>query len=335
MRLRRSDPNGPGLSRRRRGRGFSFHGPDGQRVSAADEERIRELAIPPAWGDVWVAPDPRGHLQATGIDDAGRRQYLYHQEWRRQRDRQKHDRVLTMVPRLPDFRTIVEQQLGGRGWHRDRTLAVALRMLDHGVFRTGGEEYAEQNGSYGVSTLQRSQVRVRGNKIIFEYPAKSGISRRLSLHDPPLAHAVRCLQRLRTDTERLLVFRSSCGMFQLAHPDDLNVRFKELTGGSFTVKDLRTWHATVSAAAAIAEQPRARSTRAARRTELSVLRQVAAELGNTAAVARKSYVDPRIFDLYEHGDVIDPALHRRLSAEPADRAARRALDEAVLRLLES
>lgn len=195
MRLRRSDPSSSGLRRRRRGSGFSYHQPDGSRVSPQDRERIHALAIPPAWRDVWICPWPNGHIQAMGTDDAGRRQYLYHQEWRRQRDEEKYDRVLELASRLPRFRREIDRQLTGRGWPRTRTLAVALRMLDHGVFRTGGEEYAETNGTYGVATVLREHVRINADRITFHYLAKGGIEQSLTLSDRELARAVAGLRR--------------------------------------------------------------------------------------------------------------------------------------------
>lgn len=332
MRLRRSDLSRPGLSRRRRGSGFSYLTPDGCLVTDADAERIRGLAIPPAWKEVWICPWPNGHIQATGIDDAGRRQYLYHPEWRRQRDEEKYDRVLELAPALPDFRRAVEQQLSGRGWPRTRSVAVALRMLDHGVFRTGGEEYAESNGTYGVATLRREHVRVSGSQISFAYTAKGGLDRTLTLSDELLARAVSGLKRVKADTDRLLVYRVG-DQVRPVHAEDLNERFKDLVGQEYAVKDLRTWNATVLAAAALAVQPSPRSGRMARRAEMTVLREVSEFLGNTPAVARKSYVDPRLFDLYEHGETIRPALERIGSADLESPKVRVRVERAVLELL--
>lgn len=332
MRLRRSDLSGPGLSRRRRGTGFSYLLPDGNPASEADLERIRALAIPPAWKQVWICPWPNGHIQATGLDDAGRRQYLYHDEWRRQRDEAKYDRVLELAPALPSFRREIERQLPGRGWPRTRSVAVALRMLDHGVFRTGGEEYADTNGTYGVATLLREHVRVSGSEVSFTYTAKGGLDRTFTLSDEPLARAVAGLKRIRSDIDRLLVYRVGREL-HLVRADDLNDRFKELVGDDYAVKDLRTWNATVLAAAALAAQPEARSGRAARRAEMTVLREVSEHLGNTPAVARKSYVDPRLFDLYEHGTTIRPALERIGSADLESPKVRVRVERAVLELL--
>ena len=332
MRLRRSDLSGPGISRRRRGGGFSYRAPDGSGVSDADLDRIRALAIPPAWRDVWICPWANGHIQATGLDDAGRRQYLYHEEWRRRRDEQKYDRVLELAPGLPGFRRRVQRQLSGRGWPRERTLAVALRMLDHGVFRTGGENYAEENGTYGVATLLRSQVSVSGTRVAFAYVAKGGLDRELVLDDGPLARAVAGLKRVRSESDQLLVYRAAHGV-RPVRSEDLNSRFQELVGDRYSVKDLRTWNATVLAAAALAGQPEPRSARSARKAEAAVLREVAEHLGNTPAVARKSYVDPRLFDLYEHDRTIRPALQRIGSTDLASATVRPRVERAVLDLL--
>ncbi|HEX2301712.1 MAG TPA: DNA topoisomerase IB, partial [Pseudonocardiaceae bacterium] len=186
MRLQRSDPNGAGLTRQRRGRGWSYRDEHGERIT--DPEvlgRIRSLAIPPAWREVWICPSPEGHIQAVGTDDAGRRQYRYHDEWRRRRDAEKHDRVLRLARRLPRVREMVAEQLDGPGLGCERVLAAALRMLDIGVFRVGGEEYApgedDDEGSFGLATVRREHVRLRGGAVEFRYPAKGGAERAIAL----------------------------------------------------------------------------------------------------------------------------------------------------------
>ncbi|SDR96328.1 DNA topoisomerase IB [Microlunatus soli] len=333
MRLRRSDPSQPGWTRRRRGAGFSYHRPDGSRIAAGEAERVRGLAIPPAWQEVWICPWDNGHLQAEGTDAAGRRQYLYHPDWRRRRDTEKHARAIELATMLPRIRRSIEEQLDGHGWPRQRTLAVALRMLDHGVFRTGGEEYLEQNGSYGVATLLRSQVRVNGSMLSFSYTAKGGIDRTMSLRDPALAHAVTRLRRIRSDTDRLLVYRSRGAVHQLRSAD-LNERFQELAGEQFSVKDLRTWSATVLAAVELAKADPPRSLRASRAIERSVLDDVADHLGNTPTTARKSYVDPRLFDFFERGETIAAGPQRPGPIDESDATVRDRAERSVLRLLQ-
>ena len=251
-RLRRSDPSAPGIRRIRRGRGFSYRTPEGAPLTdPAPLARIKDLVIPPAWRDVWICPYPNGHIQAVGTDDAGRRQYRYHDQWRRDRDEEKHDRVLAMARRLPGWRASVESDLAGRGLTRERVLAAALRMLDRGIFRTGGEEYAEENGTHGVATLLREHTEVRGDCCTFRYPAKGGIDRAVSIEDPALAKVVKALLRSRSGSDRLLVYRDRRGWHEV-HADDVNARFKELAGDDCTAKDLRTWPATVLSAAALA-----------------------------------------------------------------------------------
>lgn len=299
--------------RRRCGRGFAYLDTAGGPVTPEDRDRIRALVIPPAWRDVWICPWPNGHIQAVGIDDAGRRQYLYHDEWRRQRDELKYDRVLELAPLLPDFRKAVEADLVTGGRTKARAVAVGLRMLDQGAFRTGNEEYADQHGSYGVATLLREHVSVRGGRVGFDYLAKGGVRRTVTLTDPQLAKAVASLRRAQSGSDRLLVYRKG-REWQAVHAEDVNERFRELVGADFSVKDLRTWNATVLA-----------SSSRSHRSVTRMYREVADHLGNTPSVARKSYVDPRLVDLFERGETIGPALgdldmSRTEIREPVERA---------------
>ncbi len=336
VRLRRSDPAGPGLTRRRCGRGFSFLDQHGNTVCAQDLARIRGLVIPPAWRDVWICPWPNGHIQAIGIDDAGRRQYLYHEQWRRRRDEEKFDRVLELAPALPDFRKVVESDMGSGGYSRRRALGVALRMLDHGVFRVGGEAYVEQHGTHGAATLLREQVRVRRGRVTFDFPAKGGIDLVFTIPDEPLAKAVTSMLRARAGSDRLLVYRER-GSWHELHAEDVNERFKEIVGDRYSVKDLRTWNATVLAAAELAAQPVPNSQRARRRAEAAMFRAVSEHLGNTPAVARKSYVDPRLIDKYHDGDTIAdllPDLGSTDLADLADHEIRATVERAVCELLD-
>ncbi|NUS64322.1 MAG: DNA topoisomerase IB [Saccharothrix sp.] len=318
VRLRRSDPSGPGWRRRARGRGFSYTDADGAPLPPEVVARIKALVIPPAWRDVWVCPHPNGHIQAVGTDAAGRRQYLYHERWRQDRDEEKHERVLALAPLLPGFRAEVGRELRGRGRSRQRVLAVALAVLERGVFRVGGETYAADNGTHGVATLLCSHVAVRGSTVDFCYPAKGGIQFTTAVEDESLARAVRGLLRGRGGDERLLVDDRGCAVAS----DDVNERFKEMVGAEFSVKDLRTWHATVLAAAAFAREGRPESKRGRKRVEAEVMREVSEHLGNTPAVARKSYVDPRVVRLYHEGVMIRP--------KSADRET---VERAVLRML--
>lgn len=320
MRLRRSVLTAEGITRRRCGRGFSYRGPDG--VLVADEaalQRIAELVIPPAWNKVWISPHANGHIQAVGIDAAGRRQYLYHQAWQDERAEEKFDRVLELSVLLPDWRIRVADDLAGRGLTRDRVLALALHLLDRGYFRAGGEQYADEHESYGVATLLCEHVTLRAGVVAFDYPAKSGVRRTLEIEDDGVVRAVRALLRRSGATERLLVCRNRFGWVDV-RAEDLNGRFKELLGDQYSVKDLRTWHGTVLAAKAFADAGAVASKTAIKRAEAAAMRDVAETLGNTPAVARASYVDPRVIAGYEQGITIDAAARRAARVRSPERA---------------
>lgn len=333
MRLRRSELSSPGIRRQRRGRGFRYLAPDGSPVTDPEVlERIHDLVIPPAWRRVWICPHPTGHIQAVGTDDAGRRQYLYHPEWRRARDEEKHDRVLALAGELPSVRAAIRQDLRRRGLDRLRVSAAVLRMIDRGVFRSGGEEYAETNGSHGATTLLREHVKISGDELTFCYPAKSGLVRSLTLRDGELAAVLNSLRRCRTGTSRLFVYRTGNGWHEL-HASDVNERFKELAGEEFTVKDLRTWHATVLAAVSLAAQEVPASQRGKARAETAAMKEVAEELGNTPAVARRSYVDPRVLREFERRTTIRRALRKADADGLAEEELRERIEKAVIRLL--
>lgn len=267
-------------------------------------DRLRALAVPPAWRDVWICPWPNGHIQATGTDDAGRKQYLYHQQWREDRDRQKFDRVRKLSAKLPALREQVATDLDAGGLARQRVTAVALRMLEQGVFRVGNDEYVESNGTYGVSTLLREHVTVRRDQVDFHFPAKGQQERRVTLEDHELARAVSSLKRARTGTDRLLMYRNGKDWRPL-DAQDVNERLHELVGDEFTVKDLRTWNGTVLAAVILAGRQRRGSKRTAVR---EMYKEVARHLGNTPAIARKSYVDPRVVEAFEQDRTIRPSV---------------------------
>src|ERR1700758_3619211 len=310
MRLRRSDLGKAGIARKGRGRGFSYYDPEGNPLSDPDAlQRIKELVIPPAWKKVWISPYPNGHIQAVGTDAAGRRQYIYHSAWQQERAEEKFDRVLELSTQLPLWRARVAKDLARRGLTRERVLALALRLLDRGYFRAGGEQYAEENESYGLATLLCSHVTVHRHAVEFDYPAKSGVRRTVEIEDAEIVRAVRALMRRPDRTERLLAFRTDAGWLDI-RSDDLNARFKEMVGDQYTVKDLRTWHGTVLAAAAFGEADEAVSQRVAKRVLSAGMKEVAEGLGNTPAIARGSYVDPRVVAGYEQGLTIAAAAGR-------------------------
>ena len=330
-RLRRVDCSEPGITRRRRGRGFEFLLPGGERLE--DEEtlaRIRELAIPPAWRDVWICVHPRGHLQATGVDAAGRKQYLYHPDWRIRRDQHKFDQMLEFADALPRLRRVVRRDLGTEGTGRDRVLAAAVRLLDRGMFRIGSEDYAEQNQSYGLATLLKDHVALNGTCMRFSFPAKSGQQRVQTIEDATVLPVVRALKRRRGGSSELLAYRAE-GTWRDVTSADINQYLQDVTGGDFSAKDFRTWNGTVIAAAMLAgDVPDTKTARKRRVNE--AVKGVAFFLGNTPAVSRASYIDPRVLDRFRSGWTI--AVEMRPGEDPfAQDRRRRRVERAVIDLI--
>jgi DNA topoisomerase I len=305
-RLRRSDCAGAGIRRRRNGRGFFYTDPLGATVTDAEAlDRIRALAVPPAWRDVWICPDPRGHIQATGIDAAGRKQYLYHERWQRRAAERKFAQMRDFAAALPRLRRAVARDLRRPAVPRERALACAVRLLDLGLLRVGGEEYAESNGSFGVATIRREHVSLRGDVLCFDFPAKSGRRRVTSLRDPDARRAIEAMRRRRGGPEDLLVYRED-GAWCDVRSSDVNAYIQAVAGEAFSAKDFRTWHATVLAALGLALAGPPGSRTGAERAVRSVIREVAEALGNTPSVCRGSYVDPRVLDRYRDGVTISP-----------------------------
>ena len=331
----RSDPAAEGIRRRRRGRGFSYLGTDAAVIKDPQIlTRIRSLVIPPAWEDVWICVDPLGHIQAVGTDAAGRRQYRYHDLWREQRDLAKHDRVLGFGAVLPRIREVVCRHLEGRGLTRDRVLAAAIRLIDLGFFRPGGEEYAEENGTFGLATIRKEHVSLSQGQLVFEYLAKGAKQREQAVAEDQVCAVVRSLRRRRDGGDQLLVYRSGPRWHDVTAAD-INDYLREVSGGDYTAKDFRTWHATVLAAVGLAVSERAAGSEASRKRAIArVVREVADYLGNTPAVARASYIDPRIVEQYEKGRTIAAALGELgKDCDFGDLATRDHAEKAVLRLL--
>src|ERR1700729_4185800 len=282
-----SDLDEPGFSRRRSGRGFSYLSPAGARVTDAGTlRRIRALVIPPAWTDVWICPDPGGHIQAVGTDAAGRRQYRYHDQWREEQDQRKYDRMLEFGAALPRLRQAISEQLSGRGLSRERVLAAAVRLIDLGFFRAGGEEYAAENGTFGLATIRREHVRCGRDGLTFEYPAKGSIQREQAVADELVCAVVRGLKRRRWGGSELFAYRGSGPGGHDVTAADINAYLREVSGGDFTAKDFRTWNATVLAAVGLAvSEPAGHAERTRQRAIVRVVREVAGYLGNTPAVA--------------------------------------------------
>jgi DNA topoisomerase IB len=305
VRLRRSQCDGPGIRRRRRGKGFSYQWDNGAPVSDLEQlDRIRALVIPPAWKDVWICPWPHGHIQAIGTDDAGRRQYRYHDKWRQMRDAEKFDRVLAFGARLPDLRLQVAADLGLDGLPRERVVAAAVRLLDTASFRVGGEEYAEDHETYGVATLLKSHVRLAGDTMTFHFNAKSGQELSIELTDADVAAVVGPLKRRRGGGDDLLSWRSAHCWYDV-RSDDVNQYVKAYLGRDFSAKDFRTWNANVRMVAALAAvQPAPTTDKARHRLVVATIKDVARHLGNTPAVCRGSYVDPRTIEYFNRGETM-------------------------------
>src|SRR3954452_15640221 len=269
-RLRRSDCSGPGLRRVRRGRGFSYVDEHGRSIRNPDElSRLKGLAIPPAWNDVWICPDPLGHLQATGVDDAGRKQYRYHDRWRTRRDQQKFDEMLGFARALPLMRKRIARDLRGDELTEKRVLACAARLLDLGFFRVGGESYAVENASFGLATIRREHVTIEDGAVRFDYPAKSGQRRVQSIADDPVLDIVSKLRRRRGGSPELLAFRDGRRWVDV-RSDDINEYVKKVSGNEgVSAKDFRTWNATVLAAIAITQLGSEARTKGARKRATS------------------------------------------------------------------
>jgi DNA topoisomerase IB len=317
-RLRRSDCSGPGITRRRRGKGFEYLDDEGNRIDEPEVlTRIGELGIPPAWKDVWVCPYPFGHLQATGVDAAGRKQYLYHPRWRARRDAEKFDDMARFARALPKLRDQVEDDLEGDELTRDRVLACAVRLLDIGFFRIGSEEYTE---SFGLATMRKSHVTLGPDgEMVFDYTAKAGQHRIQAIADPMAYDIVCALKRRRGGSEELLAYKDG-RHWRDVRSDDINVYIKDATSEDFSAKDFRTWSATVLAAVALSVSGEVAASESGRKRAITrAIKEVAHYLGNTPAVCRASYIDPRVFDAYRGGLVIKPSLeHRELEEAVLD-----------------
>ncbi len=333
--LRRVSPTSPGITRLRRGKGFRYVDTAGADITdEATLARIEALVLPPAWQDVWICRVAVGHIQATGVDAAGRRQYRYHDQWRVVRDLAKHERVLDFGAVLPGVRERVHADLHREGLDRDRVLSCAVRLLDLGFFRVGSEQYAAQNQTFGLATMLKEHVTVsRGGVVTFDYIAKSGKHRVQSLVEPEVGAVVQALKRRRGGSAELLAYRDGSRWVDI-RSGDINSHLRALTGGEFTAKDFRTWSATVLASVGLAVSTDADSVTARKRAVTRVVQEVAHYLGNTPAVCRASYIDPRIIDLYDSGVTISQDL--RLLGEDVgygQPATQGAIEYAVLQML--
>lgn len=317
----------PGISRRRKGDEFEYFDAGGKRVS--DEEtlaRIRSLAIPPAYEDVWICPDPNGHLQATGKDARGRKQYRYHPRFRETRDEAKFHRMIDFGKRLPSIREQIDRDLALKGLPREKVLAAIVHLLEKSLIRVGNEEYAKENKSFGLTTLRNRHVQVEGSEIQFRFVGKSKVKHRVQLHDRRLARIVKRLQEL--PGQELFQYVDDDGATKSVTSGDVNDYLKSISRGSFTAKDFRTWAATVLCLANLAAEEAPATKKDAKSKVTGVLKEVSSRLGNTPAVCRKAYVHPAVLDSFLHGE-LQRILKRQADAETTLEDA----EQAVIRLI--
>ena len=323
----------PGIRRRRSGRGFAYTGPDGKPVRAADVSRIKRLAIPPAWTDVWISPSPDGHIQATGRDARGRKQYLYHDRWREVRDEAKYERLVPFGKALPRLRARVRRDLDLRGTPREKVLAAVVRLLDRTLVRVGNEEYARENESYGATTLLDEHVRVQGDRLRFRFRGKSGKEHVIGLLDRKLARLVKLLDEL--PGQELFQYVDDDGELMPVRSDDVNDYLRDATGEHFTAKDFRTWAGSVLALHALAQKDKPESERQAKRELAEAIKWVASLLGNTPTVCRKCYVHSALIEAFLDGR-ISQVPERELDSMLADvEAGLRPEERALMRFLEA
>ena len=328
--LRYSTDARAGIRRTRAGRGFRYADASGRAITDEGEiKRIKRLAIPPAWTDVWICPDPRGHLQATGRDAKGRKQYRYHERFREVRDENKYWRMVDFAKVLPKVRARVDADLASPALSREKVLAAIVRLLEGTLIRVGNEEYARQNRHFGLTTLRGRHVAVTGSRVRFRFTGKSGATHDVDLRDARVARIVRRLQEL--PGQELFQYVDESGQTRRIDSDDVNAYLREIAGQDFTAKDFRTWAGTVLVAQALSDCEPVENVRFARRNVSAAIKAVAERLGNTPAVCRKAYVHPAIVDAYVDGELMR-TLRRRA---PRNSSALRREEAQVLRFLEA
>jgi DNA topoisomerase I len=325
--LRYSRDDRPGIRRLRCAKGFRYRGPDGRPIRDAETlRRIRSLVIPPAWTGVWICPEPNGHLQATGRDARGRKQYRYHPSWRKVRDETKYDRVLAFGQALPRLRARIEADLAKPGLPRTKVLATVVRLLETTLIRVGNEEYARTNGSFGLTTLRDRHVKVDGTTVHFAFRGKSGVKHRIDVRDRRLARIVRRCRDLPGDV--LFQYLDEEGATRAVDSADVNEYLREIAGEEFTAKDFRTWAGTVLAAPALLEFEAFTSEAQAKRNVAAAIAVVAQRLGNTVAVCRKCYIHPIVVTSYLDGSLL--AFRQKLGPKNADESLGLSLEESAL-----
>lgn len=327
VRLRRTSPNTPGWSRVRHGRGFRYLDEQGLPLEPELIERCKLLVIPPAWTEVWICPAENGHLQAVGTDDAGRRQYIYHPHWRERRDLEKYARMEGFAASLLKHRATARRALGGDELTLERVAATAFSLLDLGMFRIGSDRYVEENGSFGLTTLEKQHVHAAGRGLSFAYAAKSGQQVDVTVRDARVKEVLETLRRRRGGGDRLLAYKVGREWKNL-DASDVNAYVKTLLGEEYTAKDFRTWRGTTIAALALARSDASTESRR-KKSVAAAMRDVSEHLGNTPAVARSSYVDPRVIDQFEEGVTVSPDHRRVAPGAPTSRK----LEREVLKMI--
>lgn len=326
------DDSGPGIRRIKAGKGFRYVGPDGKPVREPDEvRRIRSLVIPPAWTDVWICPSKDGHIQATGRDARRRKQYRYHRRFREIREETKYERMMAFAEALPAIRAKVDEDLGLPGLPRDKVLATVVRLLEITLIRVGNEEYARDNGSFGLTTMRTRHVDIAGSTIMFHFRGKSGKQHRVKVQDRRLARILARCNDL--PGEVLFQYKSDDGELCSVESADVNDYLKRISGESFTAKDFRTWAGTVLAATALAELTTIDEKAPTKKNIVQAVKNVSARLGNTPSVCRKCYVHPQIFDAYLDGQLVETLRERAERTLREDIAALSSEEAAVLMLL--
>jgi DNA topoisomerase-1 len=330
--LRYTSDDRPGIHRRRRGNGFQYIGPDGKTITDAGERaRIDALAVPPAWTEVWICPAPNGHLQATGRDARGRKQYRYHPRWREVRDEAKYGRLIAFAEALPRVRRRVDRDIARRSLGKQRVVAAVVRLLDETSIRVGNDEYARENGSFGLTTMRKRHVDVDGSRISFRFRGKGGKTAEVDISDPRVARVLRRCEGL--PGQHLFQYVGDDGEPADVDSDDVNAYLHDVTGADFTAKDFRTWSGTVLAAWALDDLGEAGSPAQAKRQVVRAVESVAKELGNTPAVCRSCYVHPDVIDAHLDGDLAG-VLERASAGRPERRMRGLTREEAaVLALL--
>lgn len=320
----------PGIRRRKNGKRFSYIGTQGTPLLGKPVlNRIRALAIPPAWTDVWICPDPEGHVQATGRDAAGRKQYIYHPRWREARDGAKFEHMLDFARLLPRIRERVAKDMRRINLSREKVLATIVHLLDATLIRVGNPDYAEQNKSYGLTTLRDRHAAIDGSELRFEFKGKSGITWKLKLRDRRIARAVKQCQDI--PGQHLFQYFDENGDRQPVTSTEVNAYLREISGADVTAKDFRTWAGTVLAASALLEFEGFQSETGAKRNVNAAIKQVAQRLGNTPAICRKCYVHPDLLECYLEGRLSDGlGLSKRVVLD----GDLQAIESAVLRLLQ-